>query len=262
MKFTPPILILAASLFVSGCATNEPSPSPAMREWARQQIVEKQRHEAAQSAAIKENAELRRSGFENAKEVARLKAEVKRLQEANERAKAETEKRRVEDPVEARKQAEAVAWVLANKQEVTAELTKAYTSNKQAILDAYQLEGRALYYVVDDVALDGKILYFSQLILAQKWDGSGHLVRIFVGQSIETNQYVFDKVIGAKDLTKQELIAMTSGDQPGNVGAATTTQPSSIWAPTNETVNAGYRAALMVAVPAIMNGIIEMLSSK
>ena len=258
MNTTPPILILAAVLLVSGCATNE--PSPAMREWARQQVVEKQRHEAAQTAAIKENAELRRAGLENAKEVARLSAEVKRLQEANERAKAEAEKRRVEDPVEARKQAEAVAWILANKEEVTSELTKAYTSNKQAILDAYKLEGRALYYVVDDVALDGKILYFSQLILAQKWDGSGHLVRIFVGQNIETNQYVFDKITGAKDLTKQELIAMTSGGQPGNMGAVAATEPS-IWAPTNETVNAGYRAALMVAVPAIMDGIIKMLSS-
>lgn len=56
MRSSFSLLLLPIVVAVSGCASNE--PSPAMKEWARQQIAEKQQLEAAQRTQAKSSVSI------------------------------------------------------------------------------------------------------------------------------------------------------------------------------------------------------------
>lgn len=207
-----------------------------MKEWARQQIAEKQRLEAAQAG--------------HAQELARLKAENDSI-----KAQAEADQQKAE---RAQRQASAVAWVAANQKQIVEELTKAYQPSMQRMLEAYKFKGEALAYFVEEAALDGKVLYFSQLLIWQKPDGSGCVARIIFGQNIETNQFVYDKVLETKDIPREELAHPRSGNQNQTVSGIS--NKPSVWAPTNETVNSGYQAAIKLAATAAGIAIMNALS--
>ena len=229
-----------ASLFLcfalSGCASNE--PSPAMKAWARQQLAEKQRLEASHAAQVHE--------------VARLKAENERI-----KAQADADKKKAEQE---QRQARAVEWVRANKEEICGQLTKAYEPNKQVILEAYQLEGKALGYIVDDVALEGNILYYLEIIVWEKADKSGGAAKILVSLDVETNKIVDAKFIAKTDIASTEFhqLRTTAQHQTRNQDIP----PQSPWTPTSETVNSGYQAAIKVAATAFGAVLLNMLASE
>ena len=140
------ISILAAMLFV-GCASNQPvvqAPSPQELEWANKVIALDQQQ----------------------KELQKQEKEFKEL-----KARADSE----------REEAKAKNWLAQNKEEIEKQFTSIYQTNGQSILDAYGLSGIYLDCVVDDVAIDGKILIASQVIVWKNSDQSGGVARINVG---------------------------------------------------------------------------------
>jgi hypothetical protein len=207
-----------------------------MKEWARQQIAEKQRLEAAQTS--------------HAQEVARLKAE-------NERIKAQAEADKVKAEQE-KHQAAAVAWVEARQKEISAKLTEAYAPYKQAILESCHIEGKAFFYYVDEVSLDGKILYFSPFILWENADGSGGVIHLRCGQNIESTDFVYANILEKKDLSRQEIDRARIEIRPRSQIPASNT--SSVWAPSSETVNEGYQAAIKVTAAAVGAAILNIMS--
>jgi len=224
MKF-PAISVLVV-LILTGCASNEPTPE--MRAWIGTQLAEKQKLETAQAA--------------HAQELARLKTENERI-----KAEAAAEKR----------QAEAVAWVASHQKQIIEELTKTYQPNMQAILEAYKFEGKALSYFVEEAMLEGKILYFSQLLIWRKPDGSGCVARIIVGQNVETNTFVYEKVVETRNIAREDLGRSRKANQSQ---LASSDNGPSVWTPTSETVNSGYQAAIKVAATAAGVVIMDMLT--
>lgn len=230
MKSHLPASLLIVAFTLSGCASNEPSAE--MRAWARQQIAEKQRFEAAQIA--------------HAQEVARLKAENERI-----KAQADAERR----------QAEAATWVAQNKKTVMADLTKGFEPHMQSLLENYGIEGKALVVFAEDVEMRGNVFYTLIGMVWQNRDGTGGVARVLGGQDLVADKTVCDKVVEKKLLTQKELSAMFRGDSAKeimNVGTAAK-QPSA-WTPTNETVNSGYQAAIKIAATAAGIAVVNMLS--
>lgn len=239
MRFslTPPILILAA-LLISGCASN--TSSRAIQEWARQQVAERQRIEAAQAAA-------------QAQELARLKAENERI-----KAQAEADKRKAE---QARQMAEASAWIAANKSIFLAELTKMCHLHRQDIMESYGLKGEALMAAVEDAELRDGVLHLVALLVWQKPDGTGGIARSLSSVDLVTEQTLRDEIIERKALTRQQLAELFQENHPPVVANTADAKPST-WTPTNETVNKGYQAAIGVGAGILFTIINNMLTGE
>jgi hypothetical protein len=209
-----------------------------MREWARQQVAEKHRLEAAQAS--------------NAQEVARLKAENERIhaQAASDQAWAD-----------------CLARIAANKSEILTNLTKIFEPLKQPMLAAYVPEGTVLGFEVDDVALHRindvsppkKLVITSHVLAWQNPDGSGGALRLILGQDFDTNEAVYAQVVDRRDYSREAFAQLGAPEQTIKAASAPVTQPS-VWAPTNETVNSGYQAAIKLAAAAAGIAVVNMMS--
>lgn len=233
MKHRPASILALTLLFTAGCATNE--PSPAMREWARQQVAEKQRAETE---------------AKHAQEIARLKAENERIQ-----AQAEADRQKAEV---ARRQAEATAWVAANKKALLEDLTKRCTPHMQSLMENYGIQGKALGLFAEDIEMKGNVLYSLVGIVWQNRDGTGGFARALSGQNLVTNETVRDEIVEKTDLTQQQLATWFRENNATEVVTTDAKKPS-VWAPSNETVNSGYQAAIKVAATAATIAIMNIL---
>lgn len=222
-------LAIVLVLLLSGCASNE--RSPAMREWARQQVAEKQRAEAAQAAY--------------AQEVARLKAENERV-----KAQAESDRQKADAADQRRKEAEINARMEKNMEEITAQFTEAFYPLRQDLMNAAKFTGTLAFYKVDGVMLKNHIFYVSHLMAWKNSDGTGSFGRYYLGYDTQTEKWVTGDASEVAHLSREVLqgISNKTSERP-----PIPENTKSVWAPTNETINAGYRAAAVAAIPILID---------
>ena len=225
MKYFAASTLVVTLFLLSGCASNE--PSPAMKEWARQQIAEKQRLEAAQAT--------------HAQEVARLKTENERI-----KAQAEADKRQVR----------MSAYVEENKQAILKELTQGFSQYRQDIIDHY-FKGTSVYYEIDDVTARDSILYFSQFMIWKKPDETGAMARVVFGFDPVASKFVYEHASPEKSVTRAQLAGLFK--ETNQSSTALSPQPS-VWAPDKEVVNTAYKAAIGVGAAALTTIVTDMLS--
>lgn len=234
-------IITALSIVTSGCtstptatapiAARPDSSAPEVMDWARKEVERRNRVlTEAQNTVLNQAEQIRQLVAENA----RLKSEL----QIAEKAKA---------------QAEAVAWIANNKTSIAQEFTKKYKPISQTILETYGFTGTALDYEVDEVLLREGVLYFSQLILWRKPDQSGAIARVTVGQEISSDKFVYQKTDEVKDLSYAELRSILGTQTRVETSKLSPPPPQdpSIWKPSNQTVNAGYAAAIGLVATAL-----------
>jgi hypothetical protein len=192
-----------------------------MKEWARQQIAEKQRLEAVQAA--------------HAQEVARLKAENERI-----KAQAEADKQKIEAE---RKEAAINARLQSNKADITEKLTAGFYRYRQDIMDSANFKGTLVSYEVDDILVSEKILYTSHIMIWKNADGTGGFGRYFLAYDLRTEQWVGGQASNAGFIPADKMRRVMN-DLSGTTPPLET--KTSVWTPTNETVNTGYKAAIGV----------------
>lgn len=234
MNTSPAILtVVLTSFLLTGCASNEPTPE--MRAWIGKQLAEKQKLEAAQT-----------------QELARLKAE-------NERIKAEAAANQQKSDL-AHRQAEARAWVVANKKMLLEQLTQSMEPHRQQLLGNYGIQGQVMALVVEDVELRGNVMYALSVFIWQNPDGTGGAIRVLGAQDLIENNTVRDEVVDRKDFSKKDFAALSQKERTKENMRLDAAAQQSAWAPTQETVNTGYQAAIKVAAAAAGAALVNILS--
>jgi hypothetical protein len=217
----PFVFVALLSVFITGCVSNQ-SSVPTVKAPSPQEL-------------------------EWANKVIALDEQQKALQ------KREQELNKQEQTIQ---QSKAQALVAQNKEQIEKELTESYRTNSQNLLESFGFNGVVLDYLVDDVALEGNTLSFSQLFLWKNSDDSGEIARINVGYDLQTDEFVGSKIVGTKHFSVVELAAIMNGgsaQKSEQVQSSAPPKPTPsnkppVWTPNNTTVNAAYAGGIAVAV--------------
>jgi hypothetical protein len=133
------------------------------------------------------------------------------------------------------------AYVESHRKEIAGDLTRRYWPQRQTLLEALQIHGKAIDLKVVDVDYLDPCLLYEPVIMWEDADHSGGVVWVGIAYDLKKDQVVKSGVIDKKLLSATELSRFTSGQTPPEPK-----KEDSRWMPSNETINKGFQAAIAI----------------